>query len=70
MSESSEAAEQMVRMMLSGGGANIYNLDKLIKKKTDMDVTISENSFEAVAVGTGKCLDIGVVSNFRSSRSK
>ena len=44
-------------MMLSGGGANIYNLDKLIKKKTDMDVTVSENSFEAVAVGTGKALE-------------
>jgi len=44
-------------MMLSGGGANIYNLDKLIKKKTDMDVAISENSFEAVAVGTGKALE-------------
>ena len=27
-------------MMLSGGGANIYNLDRLIKKKTDMDVAI------------------------------
>ena len=44
-------------MMLSGGGANIYNLDKLIKKKTDMDVVIAENSFEAVAVGTGKALE-------------
>jgi rod shape-determining protein MreB len=40
-------------MMLSGGGANIRNLDKLIKKKTDMDVIVAENSFEAVAVGTG-----------------
>lgn len=28
-------------MMLSGGGANIYNLDRLIKKKTDMDVSHS-----------------------------
>lgn len=44
-------------MMLSGGGANIYNLDVLIKKKTDMDVTIAENSFEAVALGTGKGLE-------------
>lgn len=44
-------------MMLSGGGANIYNLDKLIKKKTDMDVAIAENSFEAVALGTGKGLE-------------
>ena len=47
-------------MMLSGGGANIYNLDRLIKKKTDMEVTIAENSFEAVALGTGKALeDVG-----------
>jgi rod shape-determining protein MreB len=44
-------------MMLSGGGANIRNLDKLIKKKTDMDVIIAENSFEAVAVGTGMGLE-------------
>lgn len=44
-------------MMLSGGGANIHNLDKLIKKKTDMDVAIAENSFEAVAIGTGKGLE-------------
>ena len=44
-------------MMLSGGGANIYNLDKLIKKKTDMDVEIAGNSFEAVAMGTGKALE-------------
>ena len=44
-------------MILSGGGANIYNLDKLIKKKTDMDVEIAENSFEAVAMGTGKALE-------------
>ena len=27
-------------MMLSGGGAKIYNLDKLIKKKTDMDLSL------------------------------
>ena len=44
-------------MMLSGGGANIYNLDRLIKKKTDMEVTIAENSVEAVALGTGKALE-------------
>ena len=44
-------------MMLSGGGAKIYNLDKLIKKKTDMDVAIAENAFEAVALATGKGLE-------------
>jgi len=44
-------------MMLSGGGANIYNLDTLIEKKTGMSVTVAENSFEAVALGTGKGLE-------------
>ena len=44
-------------MVLSGGGGNIKNLDKLIKKRTDMDVRIAENAFEAVAVGTGMSLD-------------
>ncbi len=44
-------------MMLSGGGGMIKNLDKLIKKRTDVDVTIAENAFEAVAMGTGKSLE-------------
>lgn len=44
-------------MVLSGGGGMIYNLDKLIKKRTDMDVRIADNAFEAVAVGTGISLD-------------
>ena len=44
-------------MVLSGGGGRIKNLDKLIKKRTDVDVTIAENAFEAVAVGTGMSLD-------------
>ena len=44
-------------MMLSGGGGNIKNLDKLIKKRTDMDVIIAENAFEAVAQGTGMSLE-------------
>ncbi len=43
-------------LTLSGGGGMIHNLDKLIKKRTDMDVTISENAFEAVALGAGKSL--------------
>lgn len=43
-------------MMLSGGGALIKNLDKLITIRTDMAVEISENAFEAVALGAGKSL--------------
>ena len=44
-------------MMLSGGGGRIKNLDKLITKRTGMSVSIAENAFEAVAVGTGMSLD-------------
>ena len=44
-------------MLLSGGGGQIYNLDQLIKKRTDMDVKVADNAFEAVAVGTGMSLD-------------
>ncbi len=44
-------------LLLSGGGGKIYNLDKLIKKRTDMDVKVADNAFEAVAVGTGMSLD-------------
>lgn len=44
-------------MLLSGGGGEIYNLDRLVKKKTDMNVEVAENAFEAVAVGTGTSLN-------------
>ncbi len=44
-------------MLLSGGGGKIRNLDKLIKKRTDMDVRVAENAFEAVAEGTGMSLE-------------
>ena len=44
-------------MVLSGGGGMIHNLDKLIKKRTGMEVSIAENAFEAVALGAGKSLE-------------
>lgn len=44
-------------MLLSGGGGKIYNLDKLIQKRTEMSVAVADNAFEAVAVGTGMSLD-------------
>ena len=51
------AADIAERGMLLSGGGKIYNLDKLIKKRTDMDVKVADNAFEAVAVGTGMSLD-------------
>ncbi|MBR1989055.1 MAG: rod shape-determining protein, partial [Firmicutes bacterium] len=44
-------------MVLSGGGGRIYNLDKLITKRTGMEVRVSDNAFEAVALGAGKSLE-------------
>lgn len=44
-------------IVLSGGGGLIYNLDKLIEKRTGMKASIAENAFEAVALGTGMSLN-------------
>ena len=44
-------------MVLSGGGGRMYNLDKLIEKRTSIKATVAENTFEAVALGTGMSLN-------------
>lgn len=44
-------------LVLSGGGGMLSNLDKLISQKTGMSVTVEQNAFEAVALGTGKSLE-------------
>jgi rod shape-determining protein MreB len=44
-------------MILTGGGANIHNLDKLIKLRTGMDVAVAAQPYEAVALGAGKSLE-------------
>ncbi len=44
-------------LVLSGGGGMLSHLDKLISQKTGMNVTVEQNAFEAVALGTGKSLE-------------
>ena len=44
-------------IVLSGGGALIKNLDKLISQKTEMPVYIAEEPLECVVKGTGKTLE-------------
>jgi len=53
-----ELAADIVRngLVLSGGGALIQNLDKLIEIRTGIQVHVADNAFEAVVLGTGKCL--------------
>lgn len=40
-------------LVLSGGGGMIKGLDELIEDQTGMKVSVAENAFEAVAMGTG-----------------
>lgn len=44
-------------VMLTGGGAMIENLDKLIAQRTGMEVSIAPDPYEAVALGAGKSLE-------------
>jgi len=44
-------------LVLTGGGALLKNIDKLISKDTGLPVTIADNPLECVAIGTGKALE-------------
>ena len=44
-------------MILSGGGGNIRNLNTLIEKRTGIKAVVADNSYEAVALGTGTSLE-------------
>lgn len=52
------SADVMERgIVLTGGGAMLRNLDKVISNETNMPVFIAENPLDCVAIGTGKALD-------------
>lgn len=44
-------------IVLTGGGALLKNIDKLISEETNIPVFIADNPLECVAVGTGESLD-------------
>lgn len=44
-------------IMLTGGGALLEGLDRLVERETGMPVHIAENPLDCVAIGTGKALD-------------
>ena len=54
-----ELAADMVErgIYLSGGGALLKNLDKLISDETGLNVYVGENPLTCVALGAGKALD-------------
>jgi len=52
------AADIMDRgIVLTGGGALLRNLDKLLSKVTGMPVLVAENPLDCVAIGTGRALE-------------
>ncbi|MBU9711024.1 rod shape-determining protein [Evansella tamaricis] len=52
------AADIMDRgIVLTGGGALLRNLDRVLSDETNMPVLVSENPLDCVAVGTGKALE-------------
>ncbi len=44
-------------IIMTGGGALLDGLDKLIEQVTNVPVYVAEDSVSCVAVGTGKMLD-------------
>ena len=45
-------------IVLTGGGAYLYGLDKRIQTRTGMNVRIAENPEQCVAIGTGNALNV------------
>lgn len=44
-------------IMLTGGGALLDGIDRVVKRETGMPVNIAENPLDCVALGTGKALE-------------
>ncbi|AGC67117.1 MreB-like protein Mbl [Thermoclostridium stercorarium subsp. stercorarium DSM 8532] len=44
-------------IVMTGGGSLVYGFDKLLQKRTGIDVFIAEDAVSCVALGTGKVLD-------------
>ncbi|GAA0601494.1 cell shape-determining protein MreB [Virgibacillus siamensis] len=51
-------------IVLSGGGALLRNLDKVISEETEMPVFVADDPLDSVAIGTGKSLEY--IQHFRS----
>jgi rod shape-determining protein MreB len=44
-------------IVLTGGGALLKNIDKLLFEETGLPITIAEDPLSAVVMGSGKALD-------------
>ena len=60
-----------IGIYLTGGGALLSGLDKLVSKKTGMPVHIAENPLECVVNGAGKIIDdVDIINKLTSSDKK
>ncbi|WP_257346328.1 rod shape-determining protein [Pseudalkalibacillus decolorationis] len=60
------AADIMDRgIVLTGGGALLRNLDRIISEETKMPVIVAENALDCVAIGTGRAIE-----NYHQFRNK
>ncbi len=57
-------------IMLTGGGALLRGIDKLIEQETGMPVHIAENPLDCVVDGTGKRLEIEMPSSYYKNNKK
>jgi len=57
-------------IMLTGGGALLRGLDKLIAKETNMPVYVADNPLDCVVDGTGKRLDSDIPIQYYASRRR
>lgn len=58
-------------IMITGGGALLWGIDRRIKARTGIDVKIAENPMSCVAVGTGLALEsIEMLENNKLNRKK
>lgn len=65
------AADIMDRgIVLTGGGALLQNLDRMLSEETGMPVVVAESPLDCVAIGTGKALDNYDVYRRRSAASR
>lgn len=60
------AADVMDRgIVLTGGGALLHQIDRVISDETDVPVFVTDSPLESVAIGTGKSLDY--IQHFRNN---
>ncbi len=55
-------------IVLTGGGALLRNLDKLLQRETGMPVIVAENPLDCVAIGTGRALIIFIYSKLEEAQ--